>query len=190
MSVDGRLRNGLSHDASGVDVDVEGFLGDVVSRGRRQRRLRRIGAIAATTAMIIGIVVVAPTIRNAIRDQMTQPVAPAPPEAIQGTYAVRIVSADTTGLDARGLDGLWQFTLRGDGLLTAQGPPATQLSTPPTQYHVDGDQLLTTAFESGTCSGVGVYRWSRQGSALVLTLVSDACAVRVALFTAHAWEAR
>jgi hypothetical protein len=190
MSVDGRLRNGLSHDASGVDVDVEGFLGDVVRRGRRQRRLRRIGAIATTTAMIIGIVAVAPIIRNAIRDQTTQPVAPVPPEAIEGTYAVRIAPGDTTGLDVPSLDGLWQLTLRRDGLLTAQGPPATQLSTPPTQYHVDGDQLMTTAFESGTCSGVGVYRWSRQGSTLVLTLVSDACAVRVALFTAHPWEAR
>lgn len=190
MSVDGRLRNGLTDDASGVDVDVESFLGDVVRRGRRQRRLRRIGVIATITATIIGIVILAPTIRSAIRDQATRPAAPLPPEAIQGTYAVRIAPADTTGLHGRGLDGLWQFTLRADGLLTAQGPPATRLSTPPSQYHVDGDQLLTTAFESATCSGVGVYRWSRQGSTLALTLVSDACAVRVALFTAHPWEAR
>jgi len=190
MSVDGRLRNGLSHDASGLDVDVEGFLGDVRRLGRRRRQIHRIGAVAITTAIIIGIVVAAPMLRNAIRDRTTQPAASLPPEAIQGTYAVRIAPADTTGLDIRSLDGQWQFTLRGDGLLSVQSPPATQLSTPSTQYHVDGDQLLTTAFESRTCSGVGVYRWSRQGSALILTLVSDACPLRVALFTAHPWEAR
>ncbi|MDP9185113.1 MAG: hypothetical protein M3O29_05545 [Actinomycetota bacterium] len=190
MSVDGRLRNGLSRDASAVNVDVDNFLDDVVRRGRRQRRVRRIGAVAITLAMIVAMVVVAPTVRDAIRDHTKQPAVPQPPGAIEGTYAVRIVSRDTSGPATSDLAGLWQFTLRGDGLLTAQGPPAASVSTSSTRYHVAGDQIFTTAFQSGTCSGVGVYRWSREGSTLVFTLVSDTCAVRVTLFTARPWEAR
>jgi hypothetical protein len=190
MSVDGRLRNGLSRDASAVDVDVDNFLGDVVKRGRRQRRVRRIGAVAITLAMMVAVVVLAPTVRDAIRDHTKQPAVPQPPGAIEGTYAVRILRADTSGPATPDLEGLWQFTLRGDGLLTAQGPRAASVSTDTTQYHVTGDQIFTTAFESGTCSGVGVYRWFREGSTLVFTLVSDTCGVRVTLFTAHPWEAR
>ena len=88
MSVDGRLRNGLSRDASSVDVDVDRLLGDVVRRGRRQRRVRGIGAATVAAAMIVAIVSVAPLVRDAIRDRTTQPVGPPPPGAIEGTYLV------------------------------------------------------------------------------------------------------
>src|SRR4051794_15602589 len=189
MSVDGRLRNELSDDASHVDVDVDQFLDSVITRGRRRQRIRRVGGVVTLAALIAIIALVGPPVLDVIRQQHDQPAAPAS-AMIEGTYAVRITPADTAALDARDLDGLWQFALRGDGLLTAQGPPATPVSTPPTQYHIEGDQLLTTALQSRTCPGVGVYRWSLQGSRLTLTLISDRCPVRVALFTAHPWDAR
>jgi hypothetical protein len=69
-------------------------------------------------------------------------------------------------------------------------PPNAGISTLRSQYQVDGDRVLTTAFASDTCSGVGVYRWSRMGSILRFVLVSDACELRVIIFTAHPWEAR
>jgi hypothetical protein len=187
MSVDGRLRNGLSHEAASVDADVDGLLCDVVQRGRRLRRLRRVAGVTITTLMIVAIVIVTPAVRDAIRDHSTQPAAP-PLGSIEGTYMVQIERADTSGSGTRDLSGSWQFTLRGDGLLTAQGPAGATLSTQPTHYQVTGDRILTTAFASGTCSGVGVYRWSREGPSLSFAVVSDPCATRVALFTAHPWR--
>jgi hypothetical protein len=192
MSVDGRLRNDLSRDGSAVDVDVDRSLVDVVRRGRRQRRLRRIGAVTILTAVIAVLAVLGPSVLDVLRSQRQKPVAPTPAAAtaIEGTYAVKIRRADTAGVRALGLEGLWQFTLRGDGLVTAEGPARSSVSTPPKQYQLLGDQLLTTAFASDTCSGLGVYRWAREGSALSFTLVTDACAARVVLFTAHPWEPR
>ena len=83
---------------------------------------------------------------------------------------------------------MWQFTLRGDGLLNVIGPPNAGVSAPSSQYQVEGDRILTTAFASDRCSGVGIYRWRREGSILTFVTVSDACALRVVLFTSHPWE--
>lgn len=189
MSVDRRLRNGLAHEVASVDADVDRLLGDVVRRGRRLRRLRRVAGVTLTTLMVVAIVIVTSTVRDAIRDRTAQPAVPPPLGSIEGTYSVQIEHADASGSGTRDLAGRWQFTLRGDGLLTTQGPAGATLSTAPTQYQVTGDRILTTAFASGTCSGVGVYRWSRQGPMLSFALVSDTCAVRVALFTSHPWLA-
>jgi hypothetical protein len=112
------------------------------------------------------------------------------PTAIEGTYAVRIRPADFLATPRLHVEGLWQLTVRGDGLLSLAGPRGSSVSAPSSQYQLDGDRILTTAFASEHCSGVGVYRWQREGSTLTFTLESDACAVRVAVLTAHPWDAR
>jgi hypothetical protein len=192
MSVDGRLRNELSRDASDLDVDVDRFLGDVVRAGQRRQRIRRVGGVVLVTALIATVALFGPAVMDVVRHQRTRPAhqGTTTPEAIAGTYAVEINRADGSGTPGLHLEGLWQFTLRGDGLVTVTEPAGANVSTRRSQYQLEGDRLLTTAFASDSCSGVGVYRWSREGSTLSFTLVSDACAVRVVLFTAHPWEAR
>lgn len=189
MSVDGRLRNELSRDASRVDVDVDRFLDSVVTSGRRRQRVRRVGRAMAVAALIAVVALAGPAVLDVIRHQHEQPAAPVP-AAIEGTYAVRIGSADVLGTPRLHLEGLWQLTVRGDGLLSLAGPKGSSVSAPSSQYQLDGDRILATAFASEHCSGVGVYRWQREGSTLTFTLESDACAVRVAVLTAHPWEAR
>jgi hypothetical protein len=192
MSVDGRLRNELSRDAAEVPVDVDRFLGDVVRGGQRRQRIRRAGGAVLVVALIAAIALVGPAVVDVIRHQRTHPAnqGPTAPGAIEGTYAVRILPADASGASALHLEGLWQFTLRGDGLVSVTGPSGSKVSTLRSQYQLEGDRILTTAFASDTCSGVGVYRWSRDGSTLTFTPVSDACTVRTVLFTSHPWEAR
>jgi hypothetical protein len=192
MSVDGRLRNELSRDASDLDVDVDRFLGDVVRGGQRRQRIRQVGGVVFVLALIAAVALIGPAVMDVVRHQRTLPAhqGTTTPVAIAGTYVVEINRADASGTPELQLEGLWQFTLRGDGLVTVTGPAGANVSTPRSQYQLESDRLLTTAFASDSCSGVGVYRWSREGSMLSFTLVSDACAVRVVLFTAHPWEAR
>jgi hypothetical protein len=192
MSIDGRIRNELTRDASEVDVDVERRLGTVVAGGRRKLRMRRVGTVMAAAALVAIVAVTGPALMDVIRHQHEQPAEPSPAPAtdILGTYAATIQPADVRGRDQQRLQGLWQLTVRGDGLMTVVTPIDAGISTLRSQYQVDGDRVLTTAFASDTCSGVGVYRWSREGSTLRFTLVSDACELRVMIFTAHPWEAR
>ena len=192
MSVEGRLRNELSRDAGSIDVDVERSLGRVVVRGRRRRRLLRAGGVAIVAAVIALIAAVGPTVTEVIRDHQTRPANPGPTAAasIQGTYAVRIRRSDTVAVGDAGLDGLWQFTVSGDGLISIVSPGGAKVSTARTQYHIEGDQILTTAFASNACADVGVYRWIREGSTLTFTRISDPCPIRVVLFTSRPWDAR
>jgi hypothetical protein len=188
MSVDGRLRNDLSRDASRVDVDVDRFLDSVVTGGRRRQRVRRVVGVMAVAALIAVVGLATPAVLDAIRHG-DQPAA-AVPAAIEGTYVVRIGPSDVRGTPRLDVEGLWQLTVRGDGLLSLAGPRGSSVSAPSSQYQLDGERILTTAFASEQCSGVGVYRWQREGSTLTFTLESDACAVRVEVLTSHPWEKR
>lgn len=191
MSVDGRLRNELTRDASHVEVDPERFLGTVVAGGRRKVRIRRAAVVIALAASIAILVFSGPALMNVLRSQHERPAHEGPPPTeLIGTYATTIQPTDVTGVEAKRLIGLWQLTIRGDGLITVVTPPGAKASTLRSQYQVEEDRMITTAFASNRCSGVGVYRWSREGPALRFTLVSDACPLRVTIFTAHPWEAR
>jgi hypothetical protein len=59
MSLDDRLREGLSRVAAGVEPEVDGALREVVTAGRRRRTFYRAAiAVAALAVMAAGIVVV------------------------------------------------------------------------------------------------------------------------------------
>jgi hypothetical protein len=96
MSVDGRLRNKFARDASNVDVDVDRFLGDVVTRGRRRRRLRRVGGAVVGLALIAVLAARGPALLDSIRHQREVPVGPGPSES-------------TSAVDDP-LVGIWQST--------------------------------------------------------------------------------
>jgi hypothetical protein len=191
MSVDRRLRNELNRDASKIDFDIERSLGTVVVGGRRKIWMRRAGRIVVVAAVVAIVAFAGPAAMDVIRHQHERPAGPRPaPVDIVGTYATTLQPTDVRGTAALRLQGLWQITVRGDGLITVVPPPGARVSTLRSQYQVEDDRILTTAFANNTCSGVGVYRWSRAGSTLRFTLVSDACKLRVMVFTAHPWEAR
>jgi hypothetical protein len=189
MSVDGRLRNELTHDASEIDIDAERFLGVVVARGRRRRRLRQLGGVTVVAAVLGVAVLTGPAIVDLIRTQRNEPAHPSPPVSIVGTYTTRIERADAAALRGLHAEGQWLLTIRSDGVIAMTGPAGAEVSTPGTRYEIDGDRILTSAFASQTCSGVGAYRWSRDGSALTLILESDACQLRIAILTGHTWTA-
>jgi hypothetical protein len=192
LSIDGRLRNDLTRDASLVDIDASLFLDPIVTGGRRRRRLRRAAGAAAILALAAIVVLAGPAVLAVIRHEHQRPAEPVPtaPGGIVGTYAARILTADVRGVRGVDLQGLWQLTLRSDGLINVVTPRNAGISSSPSEYQIEDDRILTTAFASNTCSGVGVYRWSRFGSTLRFTLVSDACDLRVAIFVGHTWEAR
>jgi hypothetical protein len=51
---------------------------------------------------------------------------------------------------------------------------------------IDGDQVtFSNERGAGACPGSGVYSWVVTGQSLVLTLVRDACAVRVAQYVSQ-----
>jgi hypothetical protein len=192
MSIEGRIRNELTNDASKVDVDLEPLLSAVVIGGRRRIRVRRVAGLLAAAALVAIVIAAGPSVVDVIRHQHEQPAAPPSVTRadILGTFAVKVQPSDIRGRGQIHLEGLWQLTVRGDGLITIVPPPDAAIAPPASQYHVDGDRLITTAFASRSCSGVGEYRWSREGSSLRFTLVSDACELRVMIFTAHPWESR
>lgn len=189
MSVETRLRNELSRDASFVDVDVDRSLGDVVRGGKRRQRLRRVSGAMVVMALIAGVATIGPGILDIIRHQRNEPASPTPTAPIVGTYTTRLEDSDPA-LRGLGLSGQWQLTLRSDGVMTVTGPLGAKVSTSRTQYQLQDGTFLTSAFASETCSGVGVYRWFRDGATLTLTQVSDACDLRVALLASHPWTAR
>jgi hypothetical protein len=195
MSIDGRLRTELDRDASRVDVDVDRFLDTTLSHGRRAIRARRVSRIALMAAFAVMIVLAGPGVLDVLREQQRshdrEPAArSAVAGSLVGTYATTIRAADVIGDGTQRSEGLWQLTVRGDGLITVVPPPGARVATLRSEYQLDGDRLLTTAFTSATCSGVGVYRISRQASTLTLTVISDACALRTTVFASHPWTAR
>jgi hypothetical protein len=195
MSIDGRLRTELDRDASRVDVDVDRVLDTTISRGRRAVRIRRVSRIVLVAAIAVMIALAGPAVVDVLRDQQRshdrEPASRSPVAgSLVGTYATTIRAVDVIGGGTQRFQGLWQLTVRGDGLITVVPPPGAQVATLRSEYQLDGDRLLTTAFTSETCSGVGVYRISRQASTLSLTVVSDACELRTTVFASHPWTAR
>ncbi|HJV04839.1 MAG TPA: hypothetical protein VJ868_06215, partial [Actinomycetota bacterium] len=62
MSLDDRLRAGLSRVAAGLEPEVDGALRDVVAAGRRRRNLYRAGIAVAVAAVVAAGVVAVPRI--------------------------------------------------------------------------------------------------------------------------------
>jgi hypothetical protein len=85
MSLDDRLRAGLSRVAAGLEPEVDGALRDVVAAGRRRRNLYRAGIAVAVAAVVAAGVVAVPRIVDALRPEEPAPrpggSAPTPAES-------------------------------------------------------------------------------------------------------------
>jgi hypothetical protein len=186
MSIDSRLREGLQRSMSAIDV--EDHLDDARRRGRRRVVVRRAVAVLAVAAAITTITFASPAVLDILRSQHEQPATKQPPMPITGSYSVKITREEASGLGAPGSAGTWLLTLRADGLLELASLKDTNVGGS-SQYQLTGSEMLTSALASPSCTGVGRYRWSHSGSTLAFTLVSDPCALRVAIFSTHPWTA-
>ncbi len=186
MSIDDRLREGLGRSMSAIDSDAEGHLGDARRRGRRRLVIRRATAVVAIAAAILVVVVAAPSLRELMRDQGRRPAAPPSLAPISGTYTTTIKTNDLAG-SGGGAVGTWLLTLDGNGTLDLASLTNGDQGRSITQYQVTGGQFITTALTDTMCSGTGLYEWSRTGTTLTFTVLSDPCPLRVAIFSAHEW---
>lgn len=187
MSIDDRLREGLQRSMSAIDSDAEGHLGDARRRGHRRHVIRRAAAVVAIAAAILVVVVAAPGLRELMRDQGRRPAAPPSLAPISGTYTTTISTSDQPGSGGVEAVGTWLLTLDGNGTLDLASLTNGDQGRSITQYQVSGGQFITTALTDTTCSGTGLYEWSRTGATLTFSVVSDPCPLRVAIFSAHAW---
>jgi hypothetical protein len=186
MAIDARLREGLQRSMSAVDADAGRLLGDARRRGHRRLVIGR-AVVAVAVATVIAIVVVAaPIVLDIVRDQRLRPATIPSSSQIAGTYTSTITA--TVGVEP-GSVGTWLLTIEADGTLDLASLSNGDFGRSVTQYQATKDGFLTTALTGGACSGVGRYTWSRSGSALTFTVLSDPCPLRAAIFSSHPWTA-
>jgi hypothetical protein len=186
MPIDTRLRDGLERSMSTIDTDVEPFLQDARRRGHRRLMIRRAATAIAIAAAIAIVAVAGPGLRGLLRGRELQPAAPPPLVQISGTYTTTIRTSDLTGGGA-GAVGTWLLTLDRGGTLDLASLSNVNRGRSVTQYQATQSGFLTTALADGPCSGLGTYAWSRAGSVLTFSVVSDPCPLRVAIFSSQPW---
>jgi hypothetical protein len=169
MSVDERLRIGLSRNAQSYDPDVEVLLQSALSRRRRARWLRRAGATAALVAAACAATVLAmPGGWWADRGWPLEPEDGTTSSlALQGRFAgeVDVVPA------APGVAGPWVLDFKAEGVLSVTAPPS----------YLFGQDL---------CTGrpPGRYAVTRTGAELTLLAVDDLCPARVTVLSTTRWS--
>jgi hypothetical protein len=190
MSVEDRLRVGLSGEAEAVTPEVEWQLERVMGRGLRRTRMRRAGygiAVAAASAAAVVLAFNAGVFDPSVNEHVPGPVNQ--PEQIQGEYVVEISQATDRQAD---MVGRWRVELADGGVLRLVPPRGYAGTTSGSSYRVAGDVILTNAFvDRPGCQTVerGSYRWKRTGSTLRFAVVDDSCADRELLFADQTWEA-
>jgi hypothetical protein len=188
MSIDHRLREGLDRAMSTIDIDVDQHLDRARRVGRRRAVVRRTLTVVAVAAAIVVAALAAPAVLDAIRSQRHQPATTPSPLAITGSYVSTITDQEATSAGDPRAAGSWVLRIRGDGILELASLKHADLGGGSSQYQLTGEEILTTALSSPTCTGVGRYAWSRRSDTLSLVAVSDPCALRVAVFSSHPWN--
>lgn len=200
MGFDRRLKAALRRDAESIDPAVEWRLERVRERGRPESRGRtalRGGALAVLSLLAVLIIAVLAGAPGGQPNSSPSPSASPSPSgladytAIAGTYQVTL-SASQAKVSANSLTGLWTMTLNVDGAISIS-PPAgfTAEGSTPTgnAYSLNGGAWRTNMFSNDLCSdSVGMYAWSRSGTALTFNVLSDPCIVRVTLLTSSPWS--
>jgi hypothetical protein len=186
MAIDARLREGLHRSMSAIETDPDSHLADARRRGRRRVMIRWTASVIAVATTVVIVTVVAPGVMDLLRDQRHQPAEAPTLLPIAGTYTATISKRDAHG-DERSA-GTWLLTLDRDGTLDLASLTNGDIGRSITQYQIGSGRFLTTAFSGTTCSGVGHYVWSRSGSTLTFAVVSDPCALRVAIFSSQPWK--
>jgi hypothetical protein len=182
MSVEDRLRSGLTADADLVAPRAEDLLGEVRRRHRRGRAARWAGASIAAVAMVaatVGVVLLVPEVLPGRGPD----VGASPRSSLVGDYTVAVGA----GAAARREDmtGRWRVSMTSEGRMLIQPPPGFPGATSGASYAVDDDELTTNALvDQPGCQAEpsGRYRWALSGTALELTALEDRCRARRVLF--------
>lgn len=199
MPVERRLREGTQRNASVIDGDVDRVLGTVIRRGRRRAILRRSISVAVAIPVVVGGLVLGQqvlgspgNVRPATGSASTPAPTPTPAaSAIGGTFT-RTLRADRAVVRANGIAGTWTLGTDPDGRTRLQAPPSFAGAAASRPFVVQGNELRTDAFAGDLCRGLraGTYTWTRAGSYLVLTAVSDPCDARAWILSSGPWRLR
>jgi len=187
MPIDARLREGLQRSMATIDIDAERLLSDARRRGHRRLMVRRAVAVIAVAAAIAIVAIAGPGLRDLLRNRGRQPAAPPPLVQISGTYTTTITTNDLAGGSETGAVGSWLLTLDRNGSLDLASLTNGNVGRAVSQYQATQDTFLTTGLVGNKCSGLGTYTWSRSGSVLTFSVVSDPCPLRVAIFSSRPW---
>jgi hypothetical protein len=182
MSVDDRLRTGLSANAAALrEPDIELILGQALDAHQRRRALRWVRvtglAAAACAALLLPVVWHTSTTHG--------PPAGRTPTTLPGGYAGLVATLP----GAPQASGRWALEFGADGHVVATAPNRYGKGVPETIGMLDGRTLRTDLFEKDLCQGRGPGRYalSRRADQLVLDVLRDTCTPRVSFFTATTW---
>jgi hypothetical protein len=184
MSIDDRIRTGLSRNSMVPAPPVEQLLDRVRRTHRRRSGIRLLGVAAAV--VLVGLASLA--LVHALVARRVEPTRPGGPD-LPGTYQV-VVPQDAAVARMR---GTWRVSLTADGRVALTAPPTFRAAfgTGAT-YDVSGSTLTSNVFIDvpgcqRTSPAVGTYRFVVTEIGLELTRLDDSCRVRTVLFGAS-WE--
>lgn len=183
MSVDDRLRQGLSANAVTFEPGVETSLDAVRRRGRRASRARmvRAGGLAAAAAAFLVAIVVRPGV---LEDRSPAPSVPVPSSTADlfNRYEAEVTRP-------RSLAGRWAVELSGNGSAIVTPPDGYAGVVSGTIFTADRARLRINLFAQDVCAdlGNGEYVWSRDNDRLVLALSNDLCEARTRFFSDNEW---
>jgi hypothetical protein len=189
MSVDERLRIGLSRNALSFDPDVQVLLESTLARRRRARRLRWVGAATGVLAAACAATVL--VLSGGWPGDRLWPSVPADGTTasvtLEGRYAGEVAALPA----APSVAGRWVLEFKAQGVLAVSAPPAYPGVVSGVLYSIEGEELRTDLFSQDLCSGkpLGRYTVTGTGTALTLTTVDDSCPQRVAVLAETSWTA-
>lgn len=178
MSLDSRLRAGLSQVANAVDPAVDVAFRKVLAESERRARLRRSVpvAVAAACLVLVGALL---TVWLPGGPRADDGVA-TDPRPVTGTYEV-VRTGD--------LAGTWRLRLD-DDTLSLVAPDTSALGTRlvSASFEEEGGVLTTDLLGDGPCTSPGTYRWTATDEGLSLRVGDDECELRSRLLSSEGWR--
>ena len=215
MSFDDRIRNELEREAARVEPDIERQLGAVEARAARHRSVGGPTIVLAAAVVVAALILrtgtgptqIGPgTDRSPGPGASGGPIASASPASaapsqlaasaatypeIAGTYDVVLDPADAA-VARDTLGGTWTMRLEADGAVVLTAPSTFTAGAGLTgiAFSLQADRFRTNLFINDVCGTVGTYTWARSAGSLVLTALSDDCAIRRTLLATKPWTTR
>jgi len=202
VPVERRIREGTQRNAAVLDPDVDRALGVVVRRARRRVLVRRSLTAAVSVPAVVIAIVLGPRLldvgersgpvrlgnnpSSSVRPSVTPPQSP-----LAGTFT-RTVRSDRAVVRANGIAGRWTIETDAAGRTRLVAPPSFAGASVSPPFVVQGNELRTGAFAGGLCRGLpaGTYTWTKAGTYLVLSPVSDPCDARAWVLAQGPWRMR
>ena len=180
-----RLRDDLELEGRRVSL-APGAAERMFQRRDRRDRRRRTGTVVVGLVLIAGVIAV---VRAALPSGESPERIVSGPEAVAGTYVVRLPERDPD-VARLGLAGVYQLRLGADGTLGIVGPRENDLPGGSIGFSVRGHELVTDLLVDQGCDAAATYEWSRSGGTLRLDPLDDTCELRSVLLGTRPWTSR